>query len=592
MLGEPITEAKISVPSIFDAAQKKATLNAAESSHLFEKVDIMTEPIATAFACRDYYKVIGENDQKLMVVDIGAGTTDIEIIDVSDEIFEVDCRTGDPELGGDNIDEEIVKYLKEEFKKQLKEQGGDVDLIDDGIVNKNLKREAEFAKIALDKRTGTDIFVEIEKYFLSTTLTRDKLEELISTDTDGKESIITRIRKEIRRALDESGLKKEDISKVAYVGGPTNMPIIRELVKEEVGGWEEKVDPFTCVAIGAAHSGLVIDITPFSYGLAGDINADKLEELMGEKIKTFTAFDEIIKRGTILPAFGEKIVTAEPGTFKIPICIAQDKDVDKKIYKVLGDYEYYLPIPEEGVEAEEGEEIKIKFTLKDNETLDVTAEDIRTGETLKLEAKTKKKGEKIKRVIPQQPPKPPDFPKPLIEVIKKMGWEGFNAVNKMQKATNLVESGFVRDVQRVKNAIGKLNGEFTDVINNIFFEATTKVIEREITLDPNDPAVEDALCEIISREVEISERDKERIKRKTADLVDVMVTYTPIEKAIESANEAIYKAEVKLQEPGIRTEDRRKITTKKGEVEDAIRDRGFRQIMHRTTELENMTENL
>lgn len=114
MLGEPITEAKISVPSIFDAAQKKATLNAAESSHLFEKVDIMTEPIATAFACRDYYKVIGENDQKLMVVDIGAGTTDIEIIDVSDEIFEVDCRTGDPELGGDNIDEEIVKYLKEE----------------------------------------------------------------------------------------------------------------------------------------------------------------------------------------------------------------------------------------------------------------------------------------------------------------------------------------------------------------------------------------------------------------------------------------------------------------------------------------------
>jgi hypothetical protein len=369
------------------------------------------------------------------------------------------------------------------------------------------------------------------------------------------------------------------------------MPIIRELVKEEVGYGEEKVDPFTCVAIGAACSGLVIDITAFSYGLAENIMMDTLEESNAEKIKTFTAFDEIIERGEILPAVGEKVVTVEPGTFKIPLCIVQEKYTDKKIYKVLGDYEYYLPIPEGREEVEEGEEIKIKFILMRNEILDITAEAVRTGETLKLEAKTKRRGERIKLVEPIEKELPPPSSPVLAEITKKMGREGFNAINTMRKATNLVESGFGRDKQKLKNAIDKLNGEFMEVYNKIVIEATQKAIERGITPKPNDPAVENALCEIINREVEVSERDKERITRKTADLMDVMITYTPIEKAIESAKEAINLATAKLWEAGINVENRKEITNKIDEVETVIID-GLRQIMHRTTELENMVENL
>lgn len=359
-LGEPVTEAVITVPAYFDDSQRQATKDAGKIAGL-EVKRIINEPTAAALA----YGLDSKKDEKIVVFDLGGGTFDVSVLELGDGVFEVRSTNGDTHLGGEDFDNRIVNHFLDVFKNN---EG--IDLKNDKAAMQRLKDEAEKAKKELSSTTETEInlpFITADaegpKHF-EYKLTRAKLEELVK-------DLVDRLAEPVEKALKDAKLKPSDIDEIVLVGGMTRMPIVVEKVKSVFGKDPLKgVNPDEVVAVGAAIQGgvlqgdvkdvLLLDVTPLSLGI---------ETMGGVSTK-------LIERNTTIPTSkSETFSTAADNQPQVEIHVLQGEREMATDNKSLGRFilDGIAPAPR-GVP-----QIEVTFNLDANGILNVTAKDKGTG---------------------------------------------------------------------------------------------------------------------------------------------------------------------------------------------------------------------
>ena len=359
-LGESVTEAVITVPAYFNDSQRQATKNAGTIAGLNVK-RIINEPTAAALA----YGVDKENDQKIMVYDLGGGTFDVSIIEMGDGVTEVLATNGDTHLGGDDFDQRVIDWMADDFQKE-----NGIDLRKDKMAAQRLKEAAEKAKIELSSATSTNInlpFITADATgpkHLDMTLTRAQFDALTS-------DLVERTMTPVRKALQDAGLKASDLSKVLMVGGSTRIPAVQEAVKKELGCEPFKgINPDECVAVGAAIQGgvlqgdvkglLLLDVTPLSLGI---------ETLGGICTK-------IIDRNTTIPTKKSQVFsTAADNQPSVEVNVLQGEREFARDNKSLGTFHLdgIAPAPR-GVP-----QIEVTFDIDANGIVNVSAKDLGTG---------------------------------------------------------------------------------------------------------------------------------------------------------------------------------------------------------------------
>ncbi|MCI7649404.1 MAG: molecular chaperone DnaK [Oscillospiraceae bacterium] len=360
-LGEKVTEAVITVPAYFTDSQRQATKDAGKIAGL-EVKRIINEPTAAALA----YGIDKENDQKVMVYDLGGGTFDVSIIEMGDGVQEVLATAGNNRLGGDDFDQRVIDWIADEFKKS---EG--VDLRGDKMAMQRLKEAAEKAKIELSNVTTSTInlpFIGMNSdgtpLNLEMTLTRAKFNELT-------EDLVEATMGPVRQAISDSGLKTSDLHKILMVGGSSRIPAVQEAVKKYTGVEPFKgINPDECVAIGAAIQGgvlagdvkglLLLDVTPLSLGI----------ETMGG-INT-----KIIDRNTTIPVKKSQIFsTAVDNQPSVEVHVLQGERDFAKDNKTLGVFHLDGIMP-----ARRGvPQIEVTFDIDANGIVHVSAKDLGTG---------------------------------------------------------------------------------------------------------------------------------------------------------------------------------------------------------------------
>ena len=381
-LGAPVTEAVITVPAYFTDSQRQATKDAGKIAGLDVK-RIINEPTAAALA----YGIDKEEDQKVMVYDLGGGTFDVSIIEMGDGVQEVLATAGNNRLGGDDFDQKIIDWLVDEFKK---EQG--VDLRNDKMAMQRLKEAAEKAKIELSGVTTSQIslpFITADATgpkHLETTLTRAKFNEMTA-------DLVEATMGPVRQALSDSGLQPSQLNKILMVGGSSRIPAVQEAVKKYTGKEPFKgINPDECVAVGAAIQGgvlggeveglLLLDVTPLSLGI---------ETMGGVSTK-------IIERNTTIPTKKSQIFsTAADNQTSVEVHVLQGEREFARDNKTLGIFHLDGILP-----ARRGvPQIEVTFDIDANGIVNVSAKDLGTNkeQSISITSSTNMSKEDIEKAV-------------------------------------------------------------------------------------------------------------------------------------------------------------------------------------------------
>ena len=381
-LGEPVTEAVITVPAYFNDSQRQATKDAGTIAGLNVR-RIINEPTAAALA----YGVDKEDDQKIMVYDLGGGTFDVSIIEMGDGVTEVLATNGDTHLGGDDFDQRIIDWMADAFQTE-----NGIDLRKDKMAAQRLKEAAEKAKIELSSAMSSQInlpFITADATgpkHLDMTLTRAKFNELTA-------DLVDRTMGPVRKALQDAGLRPSDLKKVLMVGGSTRIPAVYDAVKKELNCEPFKgINPDECVAVGAAIQGgvlqgdvkglLLLDVTPLSLGI---------ETLGGVCTK-------IIDRNTTIPTHKSQVFsTAADNQPSVEINVLQGEREFARDNKSLGVFHLdgIAPAPR-GVP-----QIEVTFDIDANGIVKVSAKDLGTGkeQNITITASTNMSKEDIDKAV-------------------------------------------------------------------------------------------------------------------------------------------------------------------------------------------------
>lgn len=467
-IGETVTEAVVTVPAYFNDAQRQATKDAGKIAGL-EVKRIINEPTAAALA----YGVDKEKNGTIVVFDFGGGTFDVSILDINDGVIEVRATNGDTSLGGDDIDEKIIDFLIQEFKK---DQG--VDLTQDKMALQRLKEAAEKAKKELSSIEETEInlpYITADATgpkHLMVKLSRAKLESLCA-------DIFSRLLEPCRKAMADADINKNDINEIIMVGGSTRIPKVQQLVKDFFGKeLNRSVNPDEVVSLGAAIQGgvlagevsdvLLLDVTPLSLGI---------ETLGGVVTK-------LIERNTTIPSKKSQVFsTAEDNQTSVDIRVFQGEREFAKDNKMLGQFRLEGIAP-----ARRGvPQIEVTFDIDANGIVHVSAKDKGTGKEQKITitSSTGVSEEEIDRMVKDAQAHADEDKKARETVEKRNKLDGL--VLEVEKTIKENEAKLpAEEVTKVKEALEKAketlknspeNGEELDKASEELMQASHKVAE-------------------------------------------------------------------------------------------------------------------
>ena len=481
-LGDKVTEAVITVPAYFTDAQRQATKDAGKIAGM-EVKRIINEPTAAALA----FGIDQENDQKVMVYDLGGGTFDVSIIEMGDGVQQVLATAGNNRLGGDDFDQRVINWMVEEFKKT---EG--IDLSTDKMAVQRLKDAAEKAKIELSSTTTTNInipFITADATgakHLDMNLTVAKFNELTKDLVDATMG-------PVQQALSDSGLSPSDLNKILMVGGSSRIPAVQEAVRQKLGKEPFKgINPDECVALGAAYQGgvlggdvkdglLLLDVTPLSLGL----------ETMGG------VCTKIIERNTTIPTKKSQIFsTAADNQTAVDINVVQGERQFAKDNKSLGQFRLdgIAPAPR-GIP-----QIEVTFDIDANGIVNLSAKDLGTGkeQDIKITASTNMSKDDIDKAVKEAEQYAEEDKKRREEVDSKNNAESlcFQCENALKEFGDKVpadeKSAIESKIADLRSAVGSNDAAAikakTDDLQQAFYALSSKMYQQnggQPGADPN-----------------------------------------------------------------------------------------------------------